>query len=235
MRKLLASITVGFTLLLGVTSANAGFLYRGLIVPNQTPNQQGWTYLKTPYPTAPSATATSNGTVLNSGNSRNYAGYFLQAPFKLDRNAGYTLGFTVKINSESHSSDNRAGFSIIAVSDKLPGETQPFALELGFWTNRIWAYNANATRGEGVAFNTQAGLQSYMLSIQGNQYKLFAKGVASPILQGQLRQYTQYTPPPGFPNPYKTPNLIFMGDNTTSATAEAIMARFYVVPGSRTP
>jgi hypothetical protein len=233
MRKSLAAITVGCTLLLEATSASAIPLYRSLTIPSPTPDQQGWRYLKTPYPTAPSATATTTGgTILNSGNSRNYAGYFIQSPFMLERNAGYTVSFSVQINSESHSRDDRAGFSIIVTSNRQTTETQPFALELGFWTNSIWAYNANATRGESVSFNTQSAVTDYMLSIKGDRYWLFTKGSVTPILQGSLRQYTSYTPPPGFPNPYTTPNLIFMGDDTTSATAQVTIRRVYASPVS---
>ncbi|HEY9636689.1 MAG TPA: hypothetical protein V6D14_25040 [Coleofasciculaceae cyanobacterium] len=230
MRKLLPATIVSFTLLIGAASVHAGLFYTGLLTPSQTPDQQGWKYLRTRTSTAPSATATRRGTVLDSGNIKNYAGYFFQTPFKLDRNAGYNVSFSVEIKSESHSKDDRAGFSIIAVSDQLTGETQPFALELGFWTNRIWAYNANATRGEGVSINTQAGMQSYILYIKGNQYQLFTTGSTNPILKGSLRQYTGYTAPAGFPNPYKTPNLLFMGDDTTSATAQVTIARLYATP-----
>ena len=226
MRKPLAAITIGFTLLMGVTAASADSLYRGTTTPSQKPDQQGWIYLKTAYPTTPSAQATKSGTVLDTGNSKNYAGYFKRSPFKLDRNTGYTISFSLQINSESHSSNNnRAGFSVIVASNRLSKETQPFALELGFWTNSIWAYNTNASRGENVSYNTKAGVKNYVLSIKGNRYQLFISGSAKPFLEGPLRQYTSYTPPPGFPNPYTTPNLIFMGDDTTSANAKVTISR----------
>lgn len=236
MKNFLAAIAVGSSLLVGAMSANAVPLYRGQITPNQTPDQQGWTYLKTPFPTAPTATATSSGTVLDSGATRNYAGYFFQtsssqqAPFELDRSGnGYALSFKVKINSESHTRDNRAGFSLITISKQLPGETQPFGIEMGFWTDSIWVLNADATRGETVSINTQVA-RNYLLYIQGNQYKLFIEGSKTAILQGSLRQYTEYTPPAGFPNPYTTPNLIFMGDDTTSATANVTITQMYAAP-----
>jgi hypothetical protein len=71
-----------------------------------------------------------------------------------------------------------------------------------------------------VNFNTKASVQTYKLSVKNNSYKLFVNGGANPILQGNLRQYTKFTPPPGYQNPYTTPNLIFLGDNTTSARAK---------------
>lgn len=230
MKTPIAAITVGLTLLMGAVSAHAVPLYQGLKTPNQTPDQQGWRYLKTPFPTAPSATATSNGTVLDSGNSRNYAGYFIQPPFNLDRTRGYAISFNIKINSESHSRDNRSGFNIIVVSNQLSSETQPYGIELAFWENSIWAYNPDFTRAENVSFNTKNAVHHFVLHIKDGQYQLFERLSSGPILQGSLRQYTGYTPPAGFPNPYKTPNLVFMGDETTSATANVTISNVYATP-----
>lgn len=235
MRTPLAAITLGFTLLMGATSASAIPLYRGLTTPSQTPKEQGWTYLFTPFPTAPSVTATTRGTILDSGATRNYAGYFLTSPSPVDRNTGYALSFGVQINSESHNSDNRAGFSIILVSNPLAGESQPYAIELGFWENSIWAQNVGFTRGENVSLNTQSAVKNYVLYIKDNQYKLYMQGSTTPILEGPLRQYTGFEPPAGFPNPYTTPNLIFMGDDTTSATANITLSRVYASPVTQSP
>jgi len=236
MKNLLAPITLGFTFLMGATAANAIPLYRGLKTPSETPSQQGWVYQNTPFPAAPTATPTSNGTILNSGNIQNYAGYFLNAPFNLDRTRGYTVSFSVQINSESHVKDNRAGFSLIVMSNQLDGETQPYGLELGFWEDSIWAQSADFARAENVAFNTKDTVHHFVLYVKGNQYKLFERNsYATPILQGSLRQYTAFTPPPGFPNPYTTPNLIFMGDDTTSATANVTITRVYASPLRPTP
>jgi len=233
MKKSLAAISVGFTLLMGATAAYADQLYNGLSLPSQTPDQQGWTYLKTAYPTVPSAQATAGGTILNTGTSKNYAGYFKQSPVPLDRDKGYSISFSVKINSESHSSSNRAGFSIIATSNPSGTETQPYSLELGFWQNSIWAQNVGFTKGESVSFNTQSAVNNYELRIQGTQYQLFVNGSAQPILKGSLRKYN-YTPPPGFINPYTTPSLIFMGDDTTSATAKVTLTKVYATPITQT-
>ncbi|MFB8789132.1 MAG: hypothetical protein U7123_09850 [Potamolinea sp.] len=104
----------------------------------------------------------------------------------------------------------------------LPGETQPYALELGFWQNNIWAYNLGFTRGENVNFNTTA-MQAYALYVKGTTYRLFIAGSTTPILQGQLRQYTGFKAPLGLPNPYTTPNMIFFGDDTSSATSKSTL------------
>ena len=55
--------------------------------------------------------------------------------------------------------------------------------------------------------------------VQGEQYQLFVNGLPKPILQGALRQYTGFNPPAGVPDVYKISNLIFIGDDTTSAGA----------------
>lgn len=70
----------------------------------------------------------------------------------------------------------------------------------------------------------------YKLSVKGDQYQLFANGSTTPILAGKMRKYT-YTPPPGFNNPYTTPNLVFLGDNTTSATGNVTIANVDVKTG----
>lgn len=229
MRTPLATIAAGFTLLLGATTASAepGIIYNGLS--GQTPGQQGWLYQagsdKPPYIVTaplPVQTPTNSGTILDSGNNNNVAGYFLKSSTPLDREKGYTLRFKVQINSESHISENRAGFSVLVVSKPLPGETQPYALELGFWQNNIWAYNLGFTRGENVNFNTTA-MQFYALYVKGTTYRLFIAGSTTPILQGQLRQYTGFKAPLGLPNPYTTPNMIFFGDDTSSATSKSTL------------
>lgn len=207
------------------TIANALTLYNGLSLPSQTPAQQGWLYQGTAIQTVPSVTATTSGTSLNTGSSTNYAGYFKQAPNSLNRLTGYSVQFSFKVNSESHSNTNRAGFSLIVMSAAVPGETQPYGIELGFWTNSLWAQNVGFTRGENVAIDTQSAVNNYRLYVQGLNYKLYVNGATQPILQGALRQYTGFTPPPGYPNPYKTPNLLFMGDNTTSATGKVTLTQ----------
>lgn len=218
---LVATLSAGFALLIGANSASAAVLYNGLSIPSQTPAQQGWLYLNSFVIPVPSAIATNQGTILDSsGTNANYAGYFRSSPIILDRSKGYTLTFRVQINSESHSSTNRAGFSIIVISNKLASESQPYGLELGFWQDSIWAQNVGFTRGENVLYDTKSAAKTYKLSVKDGSYQLFVDGSTTPILKGNLRQYTGFTPPPGYPNPYTTPNLIFMGDDTTSAKAK---------------
>ncbi|BAY13358.1 choice-of-anchor Y domain-containing protein [Calothrix sp. NIES-2098] len=221
MKTPLAAVTAGFAVLIGSNAAIAAVLYNGLSIPSQTLAQQGWMYLWSAVPPAPTAIATTNGTILDtSGTNANYAGYFRQSPVTLDRIKGYTITFRVQINSESHSSNNRAGFSMMAISNKLANEQQPYGIELSFWENSIWAQDVGFTRGENVAYDTKASAKTYKLTVKDTNYQLSVTGIVAPILQGKLRQYTGFTPPPGYKNPYTTPNLLFLGDNTTSAKAK---------------
>jgi hypothetical protein len=100
---------------------------------------------------------------------------------------------------------------------------------LGFWENEIWAQEGGIsqpfTHAEGVVFTTTTGLIEYRLSVMGSSYALAANG--STVLSGLLRDYTLAPPPPL--NPYTTPNLIFLGDDTSSAQAILKLAAVSVV------
>ncbi|MDM8530892.1 Calx-beta domain-containing protein [Anaerolineales bacterium HSG25] len=170
--------------------------------------------------------STSGGqTVLSTtGNIATYAGYFHSPPTYttvLTRDEGYALRFSAKVNAETHASDDRAGFSVLVVGDDL------MAIELGFWTDQIWAQNSGTsepptgtlfTHGESVVFNTSTDMITYQLTISGAAYSLNANNTN--ILSGSLRNYQAAL----LANPvtgivYNTPNLIFFGDNTPSASA----------------
>jgi hypothetical protein len=130
----------------------------------------------------------------------------------LDRMAGFQVDFTLQIENESHNNNNRSGFSLIILSDDAKG------LELAFWENEIWTQSDGSTgglfkHGEGVAFPT-TGLVNYRLTVLGDTYTLTAD--TQSILTGPIRDYSEFD---GFPNPYRTPNFLFLGDDTTSAQA----------------
>lgn len=140
----------------------------------------------------------------------------------LNRSAGYTLSFTVEIVSESHSSANRAGFSVIAVSSDV-GVGILSSIELGFQDGLIFAQSSSPlfNAAESTAFDpVGAGFVAYALTIFGSGYELFANG--SSILSGSLRDYSAFA---GFPDPYETPNFVFFGDDTTSAQANINLRR----------
>jgi hypothetical protein len=118
--------------------------------------------------------------------------------------------------TETHISPDRAGFSLLVVSSDKRG------IELGFWIDEIWAQEGGSswpfTHAEGAAFTTTSDLIDYRLIVLGERYTLTANGTT--VLSGPLRDYTLAPPPPLPANPYTTPNLIFLGDDTSSARAK---------------
>jgi hypothetical protein len=193
-----------------------------------TPDTQG----KLAFRASPEALATqafADGcTMLDSmANQPDAAGYFAnpRALPALDRAAGYALRFSVQLVAEYHADSDkngdglgdRAGFSVIVLSSDTKG------IELGFWEDRIWAQEQGAaeppggtlfTHAESAGFDTTGRMIAYTLAVRADSYALSSDGVT--ILRGQLRDYTAFDGPV---NPYRTPNFIFLGDDTGSARA----------------
>ncbi|MBW4512020.1 MAG: DUF4347 domain-containing protein [Scytonematopsis contorta HA4267-MV1] len=165
----------------------------------------------------------------------------------LDSSQGFTLSFELKINSEVHSSDDnsdgledRAGFALIVITND-----NTKAIELGFWEDRIWAQNGGSevrpvpnrgrtlfTQAEGINYNTKVALTRYDLRVKDDTYQLFAAGGTTPILTGSLRNYTAFNHTDVGPggsslpyNIYQQPNLLFLGDSTSSAQADFNLGR----------
>lgn len=142
----------------------------------------------------------------------------------LDRAKGFTLSFKLALQSESSSTSNRAGFSVIALS------SDKYGIELGFKANQIFAQSSQFAAAEKwtPTLNLTNSID-YKLSIQGSQYKLFAN--QTQILSGSLRQY-QFNPATSSPmlpaNPYTTPNFLFFGDNTDQARATVTLGKISI-------
>lgn len=192
--------------LLTCSPALAGVLYDGAL--GTTPVDQGLPYASIPFV---NYYATAGGiTTLDTtpgDNDAIYAGFVTQSAEPLDRVAGYTLRFDVRVDSSTFTNSSRAGFSVIALSsDKL-------GIELGFHADEIFAQGGPAfVRAEEVAFDTTAAITRYDLEVLGSVYTLKANGVTK--LTGALRDYTPFV---GTIDPYETPNFLFFGDDTTSA------------------
>ncbi|MBW4514419.1 MAG: DUF4347 domain-containing protein [Timaviella obliquedivisa GSE-PSE-MK23-08B] len=174
----------------------------------------------------------SSGTILNTDVDSNiYAGYSnfsgatpVNPPLpKLDNVEGYSVSFNLQLLTESHTNSNRAGFSIIVVSnDKTK------AIELGFQDGNIFAQkDAGFTADESVTFNTKQSID-YRLEVLGNSYTLFANN--APILTGALRDYSAFS---GAIDPYETPNFIFLGDDSTSAQGSFNLSQVVVQTDNR--
>jgi hypothetical protein len=163
-------------------------------------------------------TYSDGATVMNTTTSGKdtYAGWVASGAITpgfpiLDRLTGFQVNFSIQVENESHTNNHRAGFNVIILSEDAKG------IELAFWQNEIWAQSDENTgglfkHGEGVNFTTTSGLIDYQVTILDDTYTLTAN--AQPVLTGSLRDYKNFD---GFPDPYQTPNFIFLGDDTTSA------------------
>ncbi len=140
----------------------------------------------------------------------------------LNTSEGFWLRFRLRLNSEAHASGERAGLSIIALGSGLEG------IELGFWTDQVWAQNTGFTKGESTSDISSAVFVNYNLLMQGGSYAMFRDTTL--ILTGLLRDYSS------FGSPYTIPNFLFIGDDTTSARASFDLAsvQYEAVPESAT-
>ena len=161
----------------------------------------------------------------------------------IDRNSGFGIRFAAQVYTETRSGadrngdnvDDRAGLSVIAISDD--GQ---HGIEAGFWTDEVWVQEGGSgtspdfqTHAEGVAIDVTA-LTVYELSALGNAYQLTVGDTA--VLSGNLRDYTAFPDPPfNLPNPYKTANFIFFGDNTASAQADFKLTYIEVITNGELP
>jgi Ca2+-binding RTX toxin-like protein len=216
-------------LLLGATSLYSANL-------GTAPSSQGW--LSFTNLSGATQTANQSGTLLNTtANQSIYAGYSnytalgtLVSPSSpiLNATTGYSISFDLQVISDSGTNPNRAGFSLLLVS-----QDPTKAIELAFQrtsptTGRIFAQkDATFVADEFVAFDVNAKTD-YRVEVEGNSYKLFANGTQ--ILTGSLRDYSAFTGPI---DPYETPNLIFLGDNTTSAQGSFNLSQVVVQTDNR--
>ena len=139
----------------------------------------------------------------------------------LNSATGFTLSFAMQLHAEAHSSNDRAGFSIILLDENNLG------VELGFWQDSIWSQSDNPlfqAKDEQVAFNSTASMISYDLTILQSDYYLTQNG--SILLTGGLKDYSAFTGGPGGTSiPYSLPSYLFLGDDTSSASANVTLGR----------
>ncbi len=175
------------------------------------PSAQGWLYLTNPLFGASASQQPVAGGVRLVSPVAEQAGWFSTlhpgVPL-LPAGGAFDIDFTLRLVDESHANPNRAGFGVIVLDDAATG------IELGFWTDRIWAQNDSPlfTHGEEAFFDT-ARLVDYRLSFAAAGYTLYADG--SPILSGARRDYSAHGNPV-----YANTNFLFFGDDTSSAGAE---------------
>jgi hypothetical protein len=193
-------------LVFGIYPAKAQTLYDASL--GTLPSAQGWSFAA--FGSAPQTLINNSVRLDTTASTSTQAGYTEIAPTTLNHTNGFTLLFTVQLLEETHPSTNRAGFSVILLANDKHG------IELGFWTNLIFAQTDNPMfiHGEDTAIVTTNTFVHYALTLLATNYVLRANGTT--ILTGRSHDYTAFT---GLPNPYSTPNFIFFGDDTMSASA----------------
>ncbi|MFN8454920.1 MAG: hypothetical protein U0401_09680 [Anaerolineae bacterium] len=225
------SLALLFSLLPLVTVFGASLtLYDG--AQNSFPDNQGFVVFPPFSVVSATETLTTGGVIFDTTpNISEKIGYLSRDNLMpvLDRIYGYTVTFAVQVITETHANNNRAGFSIIVVSNDLEG------IELGFWTDQVWAQEGGNppvfTHAEGISI-TNTSVTSYQLAIKGNSYILFND--TTEILTGNLRNYSTCGSC-GLFNPYVVPNLLFLGDDTTSAKAKIKLAYVSITTNSIPP
>ncbi|MCP4379762.1 MAG: PEP-CTERM sorting domain-containing protein [bacterium] len=237
MRRLLLFIVGAVVAAMACPSYGDVTLYDSSVA-GQTPDDQNLYYLALdPASGAIAATQSwsANLTTLDTtGDSSESAGYFNYDSFllltpkvalPLDRTGdGYTLRFFAQVVSEAHSNANRAGFSVIALSDDKQG------IELGFWSGSVWAQDDTPSafvQAESASFDTTAKVVKYDLAIKGAAYTLYGDGTA--LLNGSLRDYSAVVPNNLTYHAYHQADFVFLGDNTSSAAAEILLGNVEVL------
>ena len=190
--------------------AQAKVLYTGTSVPGS----QGWAG---PFFVLPQLDPAGFVRLDTTTSSALQDGYARTEPL-LRSDPGFRIDFTAKVESETHGNNNRAGFSMIVTDQNKHG------IELGFWTDHVWAQNFQLingtvptfTHGTDATFVT-TDMTDYSLTVVGGHYTLRAGGTQ--LFNGDTIFYDA----PGLLGsdvPYRTPNVLFFGDDTTSAAAK---------------
>jgi hypothetical protein len=185
--------------------AHGATLYDGSL--GSAPLAQGWLPLQ--QGDAP-LQATAGGTYRldTTGAGVSIFGHAIASPVALNTTTGFDLSFSLQVQSESHGSPNRSGYSVLFV-----GADPTQSLELAFWQDAIWAYDIQLAdpdrlvHGPEAAYDTTAALTTYLLAVRNGSYTLSAGG--TPLLAGSLRNYTSEGVP------YTLPNLLFFGDDSS--------------------
>lgn len=219
-------------------------LYDGLL--GNRPEQQGWlafatTSLTTTRQTQSSELTSSGEKITFTRLESQYgttslttrAGYSNYQPISpmlvgstfpaLKRIDGFNLSFRLRINAENHGTDiDRAGFSVTLLGSDRVG------VELGFWTNEIWAQmdGANLFRHSSTERTLRSTTQwtSYDLLVLADRFYLSANGTV--VVQGTTKSYGAFDHlAAGMPyDPYEQSNFLFLGDNTSRASSSSDLA-----------
>lgn len=210
-------------LLAGLVRVQGQILFDGVL--GTPPSAQGWTFLA--LPALASETFANGAARLDTTASGSiFAGWSRTSPAPLNRTPGFSVEMEFELETETHASTNRAGLSLIVLGADRRG------LELGIWTNRLWAQADSPmfTQAEGVETAVVGGWRTLRLSVLGDEYTVTFDGAQ--VLTGAVRDYTAFTGPI---DPYETPNFLFIGDDTTSARGAYRLRRVRLEVGVAQP
>lgn len=154
-------------------------------------------------------------------------GQWRLSPVTLDPAGGWQADLRLRIVDETHTSNDRAGFSMLFVGSPATG-----SIEIAFREDRIFAYayqGGSFVQGVGAAVDTTDQLHDYQLLVSNQQFSFARDGTL--LFSGNLQDYT----PQGLP--YNVGGFLFFGDNTSSGSGIAELARIDLVnpvpePGS---
>jgi hypothetical protein len=224
MNRMAKKVCVGagaMLLLAGVDQAGAVTLYDGSL--GTAPQSQPW--LEFTNVGGATATTSSTETTLNTtASSLIEAGYSNCTPTgtlvnnsypAMNPATGFDVDLTAKVDSESHSSNDRGGFALIALGSDHKG------IELDFWGGDVWAQSGPSfTHAEDATFTTTDASHVYDVRIANGNYTLYADG--NSILTGVTRDYSS------FGLPYSLSNYVFIGDDTTAANSQTEISNLTV-------
>ncbi len=208
-----AAAVLAITTVMGSSAALAVTLYDGSL--GTLPSAQGWTPLVAGADAAQSVVGGSYRLDTTGAGVAIYGSGRI-SPVPLNTATGFDLSFTLRLESEAHTTANRAGYSVLFV-----GANATQSLELGFWANNVWAYDYDAgqsdrfVHGLDAAFDTGV-THNYTLAVRNQQYTLSADGEL--LLSGVVHDYT-----PGGP-PYTQPNFLYFGDDSSRAVSVSGLA-----------
>jgi PEP-CTERM motif-containing protein len=191
------------------------------------PASQGWTSAGVP---GASQTVAGGVLTLNTNLASSIYYGFGRTDQIFDSALGVQLSFTSKVLSESHSSNDRAGFSVIML------DTAHRGIELDFWTDRVFALEVGFTHAEELLFNTNAMMQYQLLLIGGNYQLSVTDGTVTYAMSGLMRDYSSNLSgvSPLAALIYPQSNFLFMGDDSSSGKASTSLASVMVNPLSAT-
>jgi hypothetical protein len=207
--------TILLSLLLAASSqVSAAMLYDASL--GTTPSAQGWSS----YLIEGGSFGVSSGAYgMDTTSDMGIHAFHGRGDQTLDTDSGFTLTFDLRIISETHANDNRAGFSFITI-----GKDSTRSLEVAFWEDWIWVYDHNGAFIKGAEFEVDTTVRrEYRLRVQNHNFDLFVDG--SPGISGSMVDYT------GAGHwPYNAPSTLIFGDDTGSGMSSVEIYSVQAVP-----